>query len=201
MKKYLVFSTIAVALNLLAVTVASAHVTLDPKTAPVGRQRYLLNVPTEKNIPTTSVRLVVPESVEVTGILSQPGWTHTEKTVEVAVKPTDDDSSSERITEITWTGGSIKPGEYMQFGFSTNYTGAPGDIHWKAYQTYSDGSVVAWDDANAENPAPKVTITKTTQTDSTTKSSNQSNMIFIFVALLFSVAAFMVSLKGKKVSV
>lgn len=164
MKRFLV-SFAAFAAVLLSTVPASAHVRLDPSTAVVGRQVYSLRVPNEKDISTTKVRLVVPDGVEITGVLPVAGWTHSEKKVPVtnqqqpASDDADEEAATERISEITWQGGEVKAGEYMVFGFSTNYTGNPGDIAWKAYQTYSDGSVVPWDGSTKEAEAPTVKIT------------------------------------------
>ncbi len=149
---------------LLTTGSASAHVRLDPSTAVVGRSTYYVRVPNEKDIPTVNVRLVVPDGVDVTGVLATPGWTHTEKTEAVKTEESSDsghgdEEASTRITEITWSGGQISKGEYMLFGIATNYTGDPAELSWKAYQTYSDGTVVPWDDSNDDSPAPKVKIT------------------------------------------
>ncbi|CAN5154195.1 hypothetical protein BH09PAT2_BH09PAT2_10810 [soil metagenome] len=123
-----------------------AHVTLDPKQAAVGRQVYGIRVPNEKDIPTTKLEVIIPEGIEVTGILPIAGWNHIEE------------KNKDIITKITWSGGKINSGEYMVFNLSTNYTGNPKSMVWKVYQTYSDGDIVAWDDTSDEYPAPKVTI-------------------------------------------
>lgn len=156
---------------------AAAHVTLDPKTAPVGRQKYWLNVPNEKDISTTRVVLQVPDNIDVTGILPPLGWHYQLKTAPVT-KPGEgeadgDPAATTRISEITWLDGEVRPNEYMQFGFATNYTGDPTTIKWKAYQTYTDGSVVAWDNSSDEHPGPSVTITAKSQLDTLTDQVNQ----------------------------
>ena len=46
----------------------SAHVSLSPKEAVVGYTTFTVNVPTEKEIPTTEIRVVVPDGVEVHGV-------------------------------------------------------------------------------------------------------------------------------------
>lgn len=160
-----IFAVLATLSFILSAGSASAHVRLDPSTAVVGRQTYYVRVPNEKDIPTVNVRLVVPANVEVTGVLSAPGWTHSEKTEaiehdgEQAETGGHGDEAATRITEITWSGGQISKGEYMLFGIATNYTGSPAELTWKAYQTYSDGTIVPWDDSSDEGPAPKVSIT------------------------------------------
>lgn len=168
MKKLIVFSAFFASTLLFAVP-ASAHVRLSPSTAVVGRQVFDVRIPNEKDIPTTKVMLIVPEEVEITGVMPIPGWTHTVKKVPVESDHDEmaeaegghaHEEATERISEITWQGGEIKDGEYMNFSINTNYTGSPTKLVWKAYQTYSDGSVVPWDDSSADNPAPTVDITE-----------------------------------------
>lgn len=136
---------------------AHAHVTLSPRKAVVGRQAYDVRVPNEKNIPTVKLQLLVPDGVTVTGVQQLSGWRHTTK-AESGGADDGHGGTLDRITEITWEGGAVQPGEYMVFSFATNYQGDPTELAWKAYQTYSDGSVVPWDDSSENAPAPKVTI-------------------------------------------
>ena len=56
---------------------------------------------------------------------------------------------TEKITEITWTGGSIPAGQRDDFFFSAQVPAKESSIQWKAYQTYENGDVVSWD----QNPA------------------------------------------------
>lgn len=207
MRKLVLSFLVALAVVIVPQAV-SAHIRLDPSAAVVGRQTYSLRVPTEKDVPTVSVRLEVPKNVEVTSILPTAGWQYTTKTepVEGTAAGGHGDSST-RITEITWSGGEIKSGEYMLFGFATNYTGDSGTISWKAYQTYADGSVVAWDDSNDEAPAPSVTITKTTKIDELAaqvsalrkeqagNNSASSALWIAVVSALIATGAFLVTVK------
>lgn len=136
----------------------SAHVSLSPKEAVVGYTTFTVNVPTEKEIPTTEIRVVVPDGVE-SGVAPVAGWIHSEKKAETEVGMGDDHKAGElahgKVTEIVWTGGKIADGEFMQFPISINYAGDPKQLVWKAYRKYADGSVVAWDDTSEKNPAPK----------------------------------------------
>ncbi len=194
-------------------TYASAHVTLDPKQTVVGRQSYYVRVPNEKDVATTQVKIIVPDGVEVTGILPVYGWDHKEVTEKAdSMVETDEhgheEESQGRITEITWTGGKINPGEYMLFGFSTNYTGKAESLVWKAYQTYADGEVVSWDDTNEKNPAPKVAIMKNvppnTQTEKeikTVETNSSMSMSLAGAALALSVISLVISLKSRKIKI
>lgn len=221
MKKLLASFALFAAMLLPAVPV-SAHVRLDPSTTVVGRQVYGVRVPNEKEISTTKVRLVVPDGVDITGVLPVAGWTHAEKKMkvesaaaeEMAEGGHDEEAATERITEITWEGGEIKAGEYMVFNFSTNYTGEPKEVTWKAYQTYSDGSVVPWDGSSEEAEAPTVKITAESAADSVKKSVDDLskevaaqkdkgfepdvNTWLAGVALVFAIVTLMLVLKGRQ---
>ncbi len=209
MKRVLSVFIFAAMLLTFADTV-SAHVTLSPKEAVVGYTTFTVNVPTEKEIPTVAVRLVIPEGVEVHGVLPVAGWTHTEKKMEMDgnEKPDhegDESSHHGKVTEIVWSGGKIADGEFMQFPISISYAGDPKQLVWKAYQTYSDGSIVAWDDTSEKNPAPKVSMVASTKIDqmmtdvSGMKKGNSMQTSWLSVgAFLLSVAALAMSMKKKE---
>ena len=187
----------------------SAHMSLSPKEAVVGYTTFTVNVPTEKEIPTVGVRVLVPEGVEVHGVLPVAGWTHVEKKAEAEVVNDADHKTEEsahgKVTEIVWTGGRIADGEFMQFPISISYAGDPKQLVWKAYQTYADGSIVAWDDSNEKNPAPKVSMVTTSTVDQAVtdiaaiKKSSGAQAPWLSVgAFLFSVAALAFSTQKKK---
>ncbi|MBI5133804.1 MAG: YcnI family protein [Candidatus Taylorbacteria bacterium] len=140
---------------------ASAHVTVKP--AQVGLaafQTFTVSVPNEKDVPTTAVRLVVPEGLGHVMPSVKPGWRIEVKKVSVEKAEAghgdedgDEHSTAERVSEIVWSGGSIPAGQRDEFTFSAQAPEREADIAWKAYQTYAGGVVVAWDmDPNA----PKV---------------------------------------------
>ena len=134
------------------ISVASAHATVRTETglseSKVGAsETYRLNVPTEKEIATTQIRLVVPAGVVISRFQVTPGFTRTVKK-----------DAAGLVTEIVWT-GRVAPMEYARFFFQAKNPAAAGEVVWKIYQTYSDGSVVAWDDTNpAEGPASRTTV-------------------------------------------
>ncbi|SEJ84960.1 Uncharacterized protein YcnI [Deinococcus reticulitermitis] len=142
-------------LNLLTAAllpVAAAHATVRTETGlseskPGVTETYRLNVPTEKEISTTQIRLVVPAGVSVTRFQVTPGFTRT------VTKNADG-----LVTEVVWK-GRVAPMEYARFSFQARNPAAPGDLTWKIYQTYSDGSVAAWDGQDPERgPASVVTL-------------------------------------------
>ncbi|MFZ1324004.1 MAG: DUF1775 domain-containing protein [Candidatus Saccharimonadales bacterium] len=119
---------------------ASAHVVVRPaevKTA--SFTTFTIGVPVEKAIPTTSVKLLVPEGLQYVSPTLKANWTvNTGKTGE---------GEAAIITSITWSGNSIPAGFRDEFSFSAKVPGNAAELQWKAYQTYADGTVVAWDQA------------------------------------------------------
>lgn len=114
-------------------TYASAHVSVKPAQVGVGAfQTFTVSVPSEKPIATTKVRLVLPEGLHHVSPTVKPGWNIS------LVKIGED------VKEIVWANGNI-PAEFRdEFTFSVQVPSEATEITWKAYQTYRDGSVVAW---------------------------------------------------------
>lgn len=136
----------------LLLPVAAAHATVRTETglteSKVGvSETYRLNVPNEKTVDTTQVRLIVPASVTITRFQVMPGFFRTVKL-----------NSAGLVTEVIWR-GRIAPQEYARFFFQARNPEAASTLSWKVYQTYADGSVVAWDDTDPEQaPASKTTV-------------------------------------------
>jgi uncharacterized protein YcnI len=136
--KFFMAGFIIGAATLLIIGSASAHVTVKPSETLIGGfQTFTINVPNEKDTPTTSIKLVVPTGLQHVTPTQKAGWSiDTEKTGagEQAV-----------VTAITWSGGQIADGFRDDFTFSAQVPEKPGELQWKAYQSYSDGTVVSWD--------------------------------------------------------
>jgi Domain of unkown function (DUF1775) len=69
---------------------------------------------------------------------------------------------TEEVGRITFSGGTIRPGEFQDFGLSLGVPeGKPGSkLTFKSLQTYSSGEVVRWiGPPDSESPAPQVTLT------------------------------------------
>lgn len=146
-----VAASIALASLVLFAQSVSAHVVVSPKEVGVGKfQTFSVGVPVEKDMPTTALRLVVPDGLNYVTPNVKPGWK-----IEVKKEPVmkdgkqvmseDGDEKVERTSEISWTGGSIPAGQRDDFLFSAQVPATTTTISWKAYQTYADGSIVAWD--------------------------------------------------------
>jgi uncharacterized protein YcnI len=165
-------AALAAAGVLTAAGSASAHVTVHPDSYAKGASDGTLTfrVPNEEDgATTTQVQVFFPTDHPVPGVLvgPLPGWTAkvTNARLKTPVK-TDDGTITEAVSEITWTKGSIQPGQYQDF--SVAFGQLPDDtdhLTFKALQTYSDGSVVRWIDQaqpgqpEPDHPAPVVTLT------------------------------------------
>ncbi|MCO5974861.1 YcnI family copper-binding membrane protein [Actinoallomurus soli] len=154
---------------------ASAHVTINPNTAePGGYGAFNVRVPNEEtDADTTKVQLYLPTDHPIASVSVQPvpGWT-AEVTKSRLPKPikVEGGELTDAVTAVTWSGGSIRPGQFQQFWISLGPL--PNDtpkLYFKALQTYTDHSgktsVVRWIDlpdggAEPEHPAPSLTLAK-----------------------------------------
>ncbi|MEJ0021878.1 MAG: YcnI family protein [Candidatus Doudnabacteria bacterium] len=164
MKKLISLSITAI--GLLVAASVSAHVVVKPNTAGIGAfQVFTMGVPSEKPIATVSLKLMLPDGLSFVTPNVKPGWQVQVKTQATGKKITDDDGmqvDEMKPIEIDWTGGSVPAGQRDEFTFQAQVPATPTTLAWKAYQTYSDGSVVAWDQtpgANVENPYSQTAVT------------------------------------------
>lgn len=144
-KKFVIPGALAVVTaTLIFSTNAFAHVTVKPaEVATASYQTFTINVPNEKTISTTALKVDIPEGVTGATPTVKPGWTiSTEK---------DGQGETARVTSITWTGGEIADGLRDEFTFSAKTPEKDGKIEWKAYQTYADGTVVSWNKAESDS--------------------------------------------------
>jgi uncharacterized protein YcnI len=135
---------------------ASAHVTVQPSTAPAGSyQVFTLRVPSEKeSTSTTTVKVAIPDGVNVTRFEPKPEWTY-------AVEKNADG----KMTTVTWkaTGNGLSATEFSEFRMQGKVADDAKELVWKAYQTYADGETVEWTGAaDADKPASVTTITAAT---------------------------------------
>src|SRR5919107_5197565 len=100
---------------------ALAHVVVSPEVVTAGDYETLtVSVPTEKEIPTTNIRVVVPEGFLLSGVQPVPGWEHT----------FEEDGGVVRA--VTFTGGGSLPRGFPQFLFLAQAPQEPGEYPWKA---------------------------------------------------------------------
>lgn len=119
-----------------------AHVIVHPSQIGIATvQEFTLTMPNEKNIPTVALKLVLPPGLADVIPNETPGWTVSTQT------------KNNHVTEIDWTNGNLPVGQRVDFLFQAQVPPTPTILKWKAYQTYSDGEVVSWDQAPAsDNP-------------------------------------------------
>jgi uncharacterized protein YcnI len=154
---------ITVVAALMTAQAAAAHVTVNPNEWEAGGfARFAVRVPNERdNADTTEITVRFPQSIISASFQPIPGW---ERSIEM--EPLDEpiEEEGEQITEhiasVTWTGGTIKPGEFEEFGVSFRVPETPGeDLVFPSIQTYSNGEVVRWVGApDSDTPAPIVTV-------------------------------------------
>ena len=127
---------------------AWAHVVVSPEVVTAGDYETLtVSVPTEKEIPTSKIRVVVPEGFLLSGVQPVAGWEHT----------FEEDGGVVRA--VTFSGGEIRPQEFQQFLLQAQAPDKPGEYPWKAFQTYEDGSVVEWTGPpDSEEPASVIEV-------------------------------------------
>lgn len=145
-KKFMKKITPVIILGLFLVSSSAlAHVTVKPDKVGLGAfQTFTVSVPSEKEFSTTEVRLSLPDGLEHVTPTVKPGWR-----AEVLVHELPD---GEHPYEIKWTGGQIPEHFRDEFSFSAKVPSVESKLVWKAYQKYSDGSVVSWDLSAEEQP-------------------------------------------------
>ena len=157
---------------LVTAPVADAHVTINPGEWEAGGfARFDIRVPNERDDANT-MRVVVqfPENVVSASFQDVPGW---ERTVEMVPleEPIEEDGEepiTERIGTVTWSGGTVEPGEFVEFGVSFQVPETPGeDLLFPTIQTYSGAEAVRWisPDPEADEPAPRVTVLPPEESD------------------------------------
>jgi uncharacterized protein YcnI len=144
---------------------ASAHVTIIGTGEQGGFSVVTFSVPNERDdAGTVSLEVQMPQEAPLAFVSVQPkpGWT-----VETTTRTLDEpaDAFGEQLTEVvdtvTWSGGTIEPGQFDTFSISVGPL--PDDVdrlEFPAIQIYSSGEEVAWIEPTPqggeepENPAP-----------------------------------------------
>lgn len=128
----------------------AAHVTVWPKQSVAGaREKYVLRVPTEKQVDTIRVEVRFPAGLKVSAFEQKPGW---------MTEPLRDGAGA--MVGARWT-GKLPPMQYAEFGLLAMNPPTDGEITWTATQYYADGTSVSWSGpAGSKSPAPRVIISK-----------------------------------------
>jgi uncharacterized protein YcnI len=138
-----------------------AHVTVQPnESTPGAFARFVVRVPNERSdASTTEVEVELPDLFFVS-FMDVPGWTRTVEMREL-VEPAEvfGEEVTEVVGTVTWSGGEIRPGEFMEFGFSARMPEETATLEFPAIQTYDSGEVVRWiGPPGAEEPAAQVHV-------------------------------------------
>ena len=196
-----VIAGLAVAGTLAFAASASAHVTVSPETAAPGAfTKLAFSVPDEEpKADTTKLVVDIPTDhpLAFASVRPVPGWT-AKVTTKKLPKPVN--GIDESVSRITWTGGKIKPGEFQLFEVS----GGPmpknvPSLVFHATQTYSNGTVVKWDDppkpggGEPEHPAPTIKLTAAQPSSTPVASSATSGGSGDTTSRVLSIAALVVA--------
>ena len=143
----------AAALAALALGVATpsaqAHVTAQPPEVEAGSfSRIVFRAPNERDAPTVKLAVQLPPELDAVSVQPVPGWDY-EVTRKELAEPREvfGEQVTGYVSQITWTGGRIRPGEFMEFPISMRVPerGTFGEyIFFPAVQTYAGGEVVRW---------------------------------------------------------
>lgn len=112
---------------------AVGHVDVLPTQVVAGEaQRFTVRVPSERDIDTVRVRVLVPDEILVYSVKPAAGWA-----VRIEQRP------DQRTGSVTFSGGAIGPGQFQEF----EVLGTPqeaGTAVWRSEQIYADGVVKRW---------------------------------------------------------
>ncbi|MGH3883506.1 MAG: YcnI family protein [Pseudonocardiaceae bacterium] len=177
--------------------VASAHVTVNPRTAEQGGYtKVAFRVPNERDTAaTTQLEVNFPADHPIVSVSTRaiPGWTSTvQKTTLATPITTSHGQITETVSKITWTGGTIAPGTFEEFDVSLGPLPTDTDqLVFKALQTYDNGEVVRWIDtappgaAEPEHPAPVLKLTPAgTSPETTSDNADSSNTVGVVLGIV-----------------
>ncbi len=172
-RRFALAAALAVVLGGLAAQAAQAHVRVQADSTQSGSFSQLtFRVPNEEDSAgTVTVQVTLPQDAPFLHVSTKPlpGWT---ATVTEQPLPAPVTVSGTTVTKaprtVTWqaqAGTRIEPGQYQDFDISAGPLPAAGTVLLPAAQTYSDGTVVAWDQPTPaggpepEHPAPALVVT------------------------------------------
>jgi len=157
----------------MAATAASAHVKVDPdSTGANGYSHLTFNVPNESpTAKTTKLEVKLPTETPFTSVSVKPveGWTAQVITSDLPKPVTVSGTTVTKApTSVIWTADSthqIGQNEYQSFSLSVGKLPQAGTtVILPAAQTYTDGTVVNWDEKTVDgqpepkHPAPAFTL-------------------------------------------
>lgn len=177
-------------------TPALAHVSVKPSTVASGAfQTFTVSVPNERENPTTGIRLVIPDGLKHVTPSVKAGWD-----VDLRKETVD---GQEVVKEIIWQNGSIPAERRDDFSFSAQAPATTGSLAWKAYQSYQDGEVVAWDQApggsddHSSNPYSETTVVEDGDSEGEIEDSESMALVLSILALVVAGGSLYVAARKK----
>ena len=141
--------TCLLAVGALFAAQAFAHVSFTPSRGISGAPHVALTLraPVEKEIPNVELKIVIPPEWKDAGgqvdrVELDPLW-------DVSVERDEDNW----IKSVTWSGAEAPDFSFIQFNMLITLPKLIGVQQIKAYQKYTDGSVVSWIEDRSELPA------------------------------------------------
>lgn len=200
MKKTMVcLLALALCMSLFAAT-ASAHVVVYPKEATQGSYEvFTLRVPTEKEVPTVKVEVIIPEEVTISRFEPKPGWAYELER-----------DSTDKIVRVVWTAteAGLSATEFGNFNMQGRVSESAESITWNAIQTYGDDSVVEWTGgADADHPASTTVVHPApagadghghASAEAAESGSSDMPLYLSFAALAISLGALALALRKKR---
>jgi uncharacterized protein YcnI len=188
---------------------AFAHVTVSsPDASPGGFGKLVFRVPSESaTASTTKISVDLPVTSPFASVSAEPvpGWTIilTKRQLPKPVKDDDGFNITEAVGTVTWTakpGQGLPPGQFQEFGLSVGpFPEKSGPVRLPATQTYSDGSVVKWNERTPasgkepEHPAPTLDVeavaATSTETDSLSRWLGGGGLVLGLVALVVALTS------------
>lgn len=215
--RVVVVGAVSVVMLLALAGAASAHVTVNPRSAEQGGYtKVAFRVPNERDTASTTVlEINFPTDHPIRSVSTRavPGWTSTVQKTALAQPITTEggEQITETVSKITWTGGKIAPGTFEEFDVSLGPLPTDTDqLVFKALQTYDNGEVVRWIDAptpgaaEPEHPAPVLTLTPadvsvtTATTSGDTDSSNSAGVVLGIVGIVLGLVGIGLNLLSRR---
>jgi uncharacterized protein YcnI len=212
-----VVCAVSVVVLLTLAGVASAHVTVNPRSVEQGGYtKVAFRVPNERDTAsTTALEINFPTDHPIASVSTRAvaGWTSTVQKTRLAQPITTEggEQVTETVSKITWTGGKIAPGTFEEFDVSLGPLPTNTDqLVFKALQTYDNGEVVRWIDtpvpgaAEPEHPAPVLKLTPastsvtTASTSSDADSSSSAGVVLGIVGIVLGVIGIGLSLLSRR---
>ncbi|MDQ4092651.1 MAG: YcnI family protein [Actinomycetota bacterium] len=212
-----VVGAVSVMMLLTLTGVASAHVTVNPRSAEQGGYtKVAFRVPNERDTASTTVlEINFPSDHPIVSVSTRavPGWTSTVQKTALAQPITTQggEQVTETVSKITWVGGTIAPGMFEEFDVSLGPLPTDTDqLVFKALQTYDNGEVVRWIDtpapgaAEPEHPAPVLKLTPasasvtTAATSGDADSSSSAGVLLGIVGIVLGIIGIGLSLLNRR---